>query len=486
MSAAGSPGMTSRQQALRQAAWLFGLALALRLLVVAFAAQRFPPADDGSFYHVVATRIAHGAGYTWAWPDGVVTYAAHYPVGYPALLGAVYALLGAQPLSAMLLNAVLGALLVVGVHACAVRVSTLGRARLAALAVALHPTLVLYTAAVMTEAAAASGLVLLTSYALFVRDAEPGFWRRWPLGLGGALLVLIRPQLLPLLPLLGAVAVAVPVNAERRRALLLRLRGAAEVLLLTLACCAPWTLRNCAKMDGCVFVSANGGWNLLIGTLPEGRGSFAPIAGPTVPSECREVFGEAGKDRCFGHAGAERIAREPLRWLALAPLKLGQLFNTGAVAGSYLQTSNPSLVSDSTRQVISTVETLYARLLLLGACVGLWRAATNRLGIGFSLAGALFALSPWGYAAELFVLAALLALRPTPASRPLAFLAASVLGMCVITHIVFFGAARYALLWSPWLAWLAILPRPRASLLTPALGAEDNFDSALGASDAAD
>jgi hypothetical protein len=483
--AASPPDAPSRQAAQRQTAWLFGLALALRLLVVAFAAHRFPPADDGSFYHVVATRIAHGAGYTWAWPDGAITYAAHYPVGYPALMGAAYALLGAEPLSAMLLNALLGALLVVGVHACALRVTTLGHARLAALAVALHPTLVLYTAAVMTEAAAAAVLVLLTSYTLFVRDTERGFWWRLPLGLGGAVLVLIRPQLLPMLPILGAVAVSAPVALGRGRALAVRLRGAAEVLLLTLACCAPWTLRNCAKMDGCVFVSANGGWNLLIGTLPEGKGSFAPIAGATVPPECREVFGEAGKDRCFGHAGAERIAQAPLRWLALVPQKLGQLFNSGAVASSYLQTSNPSLVSDSTRRVISTVETLYSRLLLLGACFGLLRAgaAKSRLGTGFSLAGALFALSPWGYVAELSVLGSLLAARPTPARRPLLFLAACLLGMCVITHIVFFGAARYALVWSPWLAWLMILP---AQTLTAARGAEDNFGSALGVSDAAD
>jgi hypothetical protein len=39
------------------------------------------------------------------------------------------------------------------------------------------------------------------------------------------------------------------------------------------------------------------------------------------------------------------------------------------------------------------------------------------------------------------------------------FLAASLLGLCVVTHIVFFGAPRYALVWSPWLAWLLVLPR---------------------------
>ncbi|HEX2869788.1 MAG TPA: hypothetical protein VHP33_01005 [Polyangiaceae bacterium] len=452
-------GATEGARAARwQAVWLFALALGLRLVVAAVGHKRFPPADDGTFYHAVAARIADGAGYTWAWPDGVVTYAAHYPVGYPALLGFVYALIGASPLSAMLLNALLGALLVVGVHACALRSGSLLRARVAGLAVALHPTLVLYTVAVMTEAAAACVLVLLAAYALFLGDSARGWAWRTVLGLGGALLVFMRPQLLPILPLLGAVAVGVPVGTSGWRELGLRARGAVEVLLLALCCVAPWTARNCAKMDGCVFVSANGGWNLLIGTLPEGRGSFAPIAGATVPHECREVFGEAGKDRCFGHAGSRRIREAPGAWLALAPQKLGQLFNHGAVASSYLQTSNPSLVSDSQRRAISTAETLYSRLLLLGACVGLFRAAACWYGRGFALFAALASFSPWGYLAQLGVLGALLAQRPSPGRRPFAFLAASLLGMCVLTHIVFFGAPRYALVWLPWLAVLMVLP----------------------------
>lgn len=439
----------------REAAWLFGLSLALRLAVALFAAERFPPADDGSFYHAVAVRISQGLGYTWAWPDGAVTYAAHYPVGYPALLGAAYALFGAKPASAMWLNAVLGSLLVVGVHSLARRMTTLSRARLAALAVALHPTLILYTAALMTEAAAAAVLVLLASYALFVRErTRRGLWRV-PLGVGGALLLFIRPQLLPLLPLLGALALGEPASWFAR------LRGALEVTLVALACLVPWTLRNCEKMDGCVFVSANGGWNLLIGTLPEGNGSFAPIAGPTVPAECRNEFGEAGKDRCFGRAGARRIRESPFAWLALVPSKLGQLFNHNAVASSYLQTSNPGLITDRARQAIATAETLYSRLLLLGACAGSWRAARHRLGRGAALLAGLFTLSPWGFAAQLGLLSGLLIERPEPGRRPLELLAASLLGLCVITHIVFFGAPRYALVWLPWLALLSVLPSRR-------------------------
>lgn len=442
----------------RQAWWLFGAALGLRLVVVALAAGRFPPADDGTFYHVVASRIAAGAGYTWAWPDGVVTFAAHYPVGYPALLGGAYWLLGSAPVAAMILNALLGALLVVAVHALALEITSLRRARWAGLLVALHPTLVLYTAALMTEAAAAAVLALLGALALQQRR-----WQRrwlWPLlGLGGGLLVLIRPQLLPVLPLLGAVAVAPSPALPAWGALLRRASGAIVVTALAVACCLPWTYRNCQKMDGCVFVSANGGWNLLIGTLPEGKGSFAPISGDTVPVECREVFGEAEKDRCFGRAGARRIAAEPGAWLALAPQKLGQLFDHGAVASSYLRTSNGALVSDQVKLALGAVETVVSRLLMLAASIALLRAAGSRVARWLALASGVCALSPWGGAAALALLGALALIGlEAGRSRALVGLAAAVLGLTIITHMVFFGAARYALVWLPWLVCLVVLP----------------------------
>jgi hypothetical protein len=453
--------LASAGAARRQVLWLFALAFGLRLIVVLVAAERFPPADDGTFYHTVATRIAAGAGYTWAWPDGAVTHAAHYPVGYPALLGGVYAVLGAAPWCAMLFNALLGALMVMGVHSAALSVSSLRGARWAALAVALHPTLILYTAALMTEAAAAAVLVLLAAAALHLRAAQRPWWLRALLGIGGAVLVLLRPQLLPMLPVLGAIAIWVPPSAPRALFWRTKLRGSLEVLCVGLLCVLPWTLRNCSKMDGCVLVSANGGWNLLIGTLPEARGSFAPIAGATVPAECREVFGEAGKDRCFGRAGMRRIREQPIAWLELGPQKLAQLFNHSAIASAYLSTSNPQVLSEALRLAVATIETLSTRLLLLGAAIGLLRSSGSRLQRTLSLAAGGLTLSPWGFLAQLAVLGALVAAAFRRGDGPavaLLRLAAVLLGLCVVTHMVFFGAARYSLVWLPWLAWLMILP----------------------------
>ena len=115
-----------------------------------------------------------------------------------------------------------------------------------------------------------------------------------------------------------------------------RWSSAAIVTAASIALCLPWTARNCARLDRCAFVSANGGWNLYIGSSPLGRGGFAPVDAIGVPAECRTVFGEGGKDRCFGRAGLERIAAEPGAWLSLVPAKLGMTFDYGTAAAHYL------------------------------------------------------------------------------------------------------------------------------------------------------
>ena len=210
--------MTVAPSSLRGRGWLAAVvALAARLLVVAWAHDRIPPAADGTYYHTFAERLADGQGYTWAWPDGAVTYAAHFPVGYPALVALGYAALGPHPVVAMLVNALLGAATSAAVY---VLVRPLARrdpdddargdrrAFVAALLVGLHPALVPYTAALMTEAVTAS--LLAIAAALAVPAARGHGVRAWAWLASAALVLgiatLVRPQSVVLAPILGALA----------------------------------------------------------------------------------------------------------------------------------------------------------------------------------------------------------------------------------------------------------------------------------------
>src|ERR1700722_2733616 len=238
----------------RDALLAFVGALLARLVVVAWAHARFPAVEDGHYYDVLARRLAVGQGYTWLWPDGAVTYAAHYPVGYPAMVALAYAVFGASAGVAMTVNAIVGAAAAYGAHRV---VDGPGVPRwrpiAAGLVVALHPALVPYTAAVMTEGVTASLLVVAAGLAARARMAE----QAWPwiaaLGLTMGLVTLVRPQSLLLAPVFGVLAAphAIPVRA--------RLLRAGGVTMVALACVFPWTIRNCERMHRCALVSVNGG-----------------------------------------------------------------------------------------------------------------------------------------------------------------------------------------------------------------------------------
>lgn len=421
------------------AAWLAGLALALRALLVVWAKDRFPPADDGSFYQVVAERIAQGQGYTWRWPDGVVTYAAHYPVGYPALLGLAYALFGSHPGVAMAVNAALGALATFAAQRVVARQGTRRQAFLAGALLALHPGLFFYTPALMTEGVAAELLVVAAWLALRVGSGRGQLLRLVTLGVCTGFLTLLRPQLLILAPAFGFFSG----DAQERR-LKSRVFRALSITAMTLAVCLPWTLRNCARMDRCVFVSANGGWNLLIGAAPEGQGAWVPIEGALLPKQCREVYGEAEKDRCFGQAAVAQIRRNVWAYLALVPRKLSLTFDYFGAPGHYLQTSNAAAFGDESKWRLGVVETGCERLILLVAILNGTRVAWEKRHV--RVAGALAGLatllrSGWlGYLG--FVLVVALSAKQLLKHPLLALTAVAVL-TTAITHAVFFGAGRY-------------------------------------------
>jgi 4-amino-4-deoxy-L-arabinose transferase-like glycosyltransferase len=442
----------------RDAVLAFGVALLARLAVVTWASNRFPAVEDGHYYDVLARRLAAGHGYTWLWPDGAVTYAAHYPVGYPAMLALAYAAFGASAAVAMTVNAWLGAAAAYGAHRI---VDGEGVARwrplAAGLIVALHPALVPYTAAVMTDGVTPALLVVAAAIASRGRSAS----RAWPwlagLGVAMGVATLVRPQSLLLAPVLGALAVPIGLSAKTR------LARAAVVTVLALACVAPWTARNCARMDRCALVSVNGGWNLLIGAQTR-SGAWEEM---NVPPECLTVWDEAGKDACFERAARRDIAAAPFAWMARAPAKLAVTLDYFGAAPWYLHASNAKAFDDAAKLRLAEVETVACRLLLLGALFAVARMAGPRglarwlVGAG----GAVAAVTVHGWVGYVALgVAALLLGRRALARAPMVVPATvAVVVMTALVHAAFFGAGRYGMAVAPFVAALAFASSPRTA-----------------------
>jgi len=499
--------------------------------VAALAWDRFPAADDGVFYDALGRRLAHGLGYSWAWADGTVTAVVHYPVGYPALLAVATRILGERPVSAIVLHAVIGAAGAVCVQVVASRGCGRRAGLWAGLVVALHPALLAYSPAIMTEGVCSALLALPFAVAVVARD-ERTRGRQWAGAfLAGALLgatSLVRPQALILAPLVAWIVASLPARVRRdgtrlapgpippawppipgpfpggdggkgecetppllargplspalspeiggkgaseARPLLPsvpaggrpgwgapmgRLAAAAIVIAGTVAVMAPWAARNERVFGRPVLVSANAGWNLLIGTDAAAKGGWRPL---DPPAECREVWDEAAKDACFGQAARRRIAEDPVAWLGLVPAKLAATFDLGGSGPSYLSRSRPDLVPRWVVLALGGVETLFERitvgaaLLALGFESGARRRGRRWLGVG----SCVFLVIRHAWPAYVG-LAGLLVLGDGKKLReqPIRLVTWGVLASTLLTHAVFFGAGRYALPVWPWIAGMAV------------------------------
>ncbi|MBL9026962.1 MAG: glycosyltransferase family 39 protein [Myxococcales bacterium] len=450
----GPPGAPPAQAPRRfeDTAVVAAVALVARLAFVVWAWNRIGPVADGTYYDTIARRLASGFGYTWQWPDGTVTPAAHYPVGYPALVAFAYRIGGAHPGVAMVPGALLGALGAAALHRAVAGRTTRRTALAVGLAFALHPALLSYTPALMTEGITAS-LLAIALY-LGARASERGLGRAALFGVVIGLVTYVRPQNIvfaPVFPLAGFLTASWS-KARLGRALV----AAGVATVVAFAVLAPWTARNCSSMGRCALVSVNGGWNLLIGTDPDAGGSWAPIK---VPEPCREVWDEAAKDTCFGDAARRTIREHPLAWAALAPQKLAVTFEYFGAGPWYLHAANPAAFGDGAKTVWGALETLVQRLLLAAGLVKIIRLlepAVRRVpgrwgrlwaplaAVALCLSGtlAVLALAALALVASVHPQTRRLVAADVPAAAALILLTAGI-------HAAFFGAGRYGLVVIP-------------------------------------
>jgi 4-amino-4-deoxy-L-arabinose transferase-like glycosyltransferase len=435
--------------------WALGMVALLPRLFVAIAWAR-EPVWDGHYYHLGASRIAAGLGYSEdVLIRGVSVWKpwTHYPVGYSALLGVFYRIFGDHLLVAPVLNALLGAATALLVHRIALHHLGASRGRVAGAIAALHPGLIAYCPLVMTEIPSAFLLVLL----LWTLQHFRG---RWQAAIFGGLilgaLTLMRPASLLLVPL---VALSEPRPLPRA---LLR---TAATLGITLAVVLPWTIRNCVRMDGCALVSTNGGWNLAIGAITE-TGRFQTLRGK---DGCPNVTGQVQQDDCWAKVGWQKIKDSPARWLSVAPKKLAQTFDHESFAIEYMHEADRGAWPDERREAARGLLTAAHLALLAAAALACVAQPLGRLRREeqYWQAGTLFVLCClifYGIADSerpfhwLMVVAPIVAFLPMPGRPYLGSLGRAIMAAILVTaltHVVFFGEDRYHLFLSPVLCVLA-------------------------------
>jgi 4-amino-4-deoxy-L-arabinose transferase-like glycosyltransferase len=459
--------VTDQKSAAKGEALAFGLALFFAaLLPRLFVALHWAgePVWDGHYYDFGARRIAAGFGYSDdRWEDGIVSWHpwCHYPVGYSAVLGAVYRVLGTDLRVAAVFDASISAALCVMTWLVAQNALGPVRGRLAGIIAALHPGLILYSALVMTEPL--SALLTLTAFWVATTPAPKHGTRRLVasaliLGLGA----LVRPQTLLCVPFL---ALLDPPPSFARLKRLARPTVCVFACALALVPVLPWTLRNCARMDGCALVSTNAGWNLAIGSFPRATGRFETLR---ATDGCPIVTGQVQQDRCWFGYGVEQIAAHPWHYLALIPAKLSFTFDHESFAVEYLREARPTAWPEARRVAWRAATSAAHRLLVCAAAlagIAFVRRKQRREAVaqGIALAAVLILTciavgsdAPTFYPLVLF--ACVLPWLPLPGRPSLPDGMKLLLGLTIttaLTHAIFFGEDRYHIVVSPALCILA-------------------------------
>ena len=127
-------------------------------------------------------------------------------------------------------------------------------------------------------------------------------------------------------------------------------------------------------------------------------------------------------------AARQRIASDPVSWVRLLPAKLAVTFDYSGAPGWYLHEANPTLFTARHKWWLGAIETVYERVLLMLAWIGLlplvvgtragpWGSSLRgRLARGAIYGAILLAATPYGWLSVLLGLAAV-ALRPASLFR---------------------------------------------------------------------
>ena len=229
---------------------LFAWALIVRLVWNIFVVGLdTPPRADECRYHALTTSLAAGMGYR---VEGEAP-TSFYPPLYPAVLSVVYRITGPDPIAAHLLQALLGACIVLLIRHLGQLLFSRREGMAAGLIAAIYPMLIYFSSSISTENLFV--LILLSLTFSLVKAQRSG--SRLSVALVGLLIgaaALTRAFFLAFLPLILIWGLSA-FPGDRA----IGLRRSTLALLCALLAIAPWTYRNYLVHNAFVPVSTGGG-----------------------------------------------------------------------------------------------------------------------------------------------------------------------------------------------------------------------------------
>lgn len=328
-----------------------------------------PLRGDPLSYYTIGRDLAAGDGYPNAGvglynlgqearglPTVEVPASAFFPVGYPAVLGGLFAALEHSPLpdddrsltdAARLLNVAFGTLVVFLTFRIGERLAGARAAALAALLIALSPNLVAQSTDLHVEPLATAILLALLLVALRTlgdgtigpelegRDALPPTRAFAGIGLLAGAGALVRPTSLFVI---AAVVVALIAARTASRTVV---RAAVVLAVCALLAIAPWTIRNAVRLDAFVPISTGMADAICMSRNPDADGRYKDTAycrlelATTTPEAFELAQYRANNDQALSWV-RDHPAREVEQWFwrtywafredhdALAAARLGE------------------------------------------------------------------------------------------------------------------------------------------------------------------
>ncbi|MBD3402614.1 hypothetical protein GF420_06940 [candidate division GN15 bacterium] len=342
--------------------WLLA-AVGLRL--VSLLLFDIPLTSDAFDYHTLAAEwVRHGCYCV----EGLPT--AYRPVGYPAILAAIYAIAGVAPLAGALFNLIPGVAICLLGYLLAKQWLSHATARVSLMILVLLPSVILWTNLLMSE---------LWFTALLLAAVLCGTMRQVQWVASGGILLGLAALVRPI-----AVFVPVPMIAFwwlQQRSLPKTAIRIGAVVLLMVAVTWPWMNRNAREVGGFTLTTSTG-VNLYIGNHPGASvGYQTPDPDLFDLSDPRR---ESVNDSLGTALALEHISSHPNEFITRGLGKIAWLFAYDA------EPLREHLVNSSGArrgllEVLAMLVQAFYLLLWLAALGGMWRLAIGRDWLALSL-----------------------------------------------------------------------------------------------------